>query len=131
MSEIGSRIWRVPAYLPYLQAELTDDAIAAAEEEYVSYPLAGLVPFDGDGHWHVCLDYRNNQFALSVSYIDVECDDETPIASSFSEYLSLLRVEVDDDVVVHSVVDIESVKQQLASQLGALRFGRRASRNRA
>ncbi len=88
-------------------------------QEYVSYPLAGLVPFDGDGHWHLCLDYRKNKSAPSVAYVDIECDHETPIAPSFPEYLSLLRVEVEDELVVHSVADIESVKQLLSSQLGA------------
>ncbi len=38
MSEIRSTIWQVPAYLPYLQPELTDDAIAAAEKA-IGYTL--------------------------------------------------------------------------------------------
>jgi hypothetical protein len=111
MAATADTIWRVPAYLPYLQPPLTDEAVAAAEkaigfelpaeylhllrkqnggyiryslpenvhntiagigphfpsltefdwdqcQESVSFPLRGLVPFDGDGHWHLCLDYR-------------------------------------------------------------------------
>src|SRR3974390_343838 len=30
-------------------------------QEYVSYELQGLIPFDGDGHWYLCLDYRRAQ----------------------------------------------------------------------
>ncbi|MCA9111520.1 MAG: SMI1/KNR4 family protein [Planctomycetaceae bacterium] len=171
MSDICRTIWRVPAYLPYLQPELTADAIAEAEkaigftlpveyldllrvqnggyirlslpqmshhkisgigphfssltdfdwsdcQEYVSFPLTGLVPFDGDGHWHLCLDYRKNSSNPAITYIDVECDDESPIAPSFKEYLTMLRIEVKDEMILHPVEDIETVKQQLSSRLG-------------
>jgi len=171
MKNIADAIWRVPAYFPYLQPPLTDEAIASAEkeigytlptellellrkqnggyirmslpdmvhsmiagigphfpsltnfdweecQEYVSYPLKGLVPFDGDGHWHLCLDYRKNSANPSITYIDVERDDHTDIASSFSGYLALLRVDVGDEYVLESVSDIESLKSQLSSQLG-------------
>src|SRR5215510_10309603 len=126
----AENIWRVPAYLPYLQPPLTEAAIGSAEEELgcklppeylnllkkqnggyiryslpkkvhdsiagigphfpsltgfdwdecqddVSFQLAGLVPFDGDGHWHLCLDYRQNSTAPVVTYVDVECDRES------------------------------------------------------
>jgi hypothetical protein len=138
-------IWQVPAYLPYLQPPLTDQAIAAAEaqlghplpnqylnllkkqnggyircslpelphfliagigpnfpnltefdsdavQESVSFQLDGLVPFDGDGHWHVCLDYRNDQRTPSITYVDIDSDHELAIADSFSTYLALLSV---------------------------------------
>src|SRR4051812_21428575 len=111
MGATADNIWRVPAYLPFLQPPLTDAAVAAAEEKIghklpsvyiellrkqnggyiryalpegvhhliagigpnfpsltefdlsehqaeVTFPLEGLVPFDGDGHWYFCLDYR-------------------------------------------------------------------------
>ena len=129
MNANADNIWRVPAYLPYLQPPLTNDAVANAEEiigyslpeellallwkqnggyirlslpemvhdsiagigphfpslinfdwdevqEYVSFQLQGLVPFDGDGHWHLCMDYRADSERPSVAYVDVECDSE-------------------------------------------------------
>lgn len=88
-------------------------------QEYVSYPLAGLIPFDGDGHWHLCLDYRKNKSVPSITYVDVECDSQTPIASSFQQYLSLLELDVEDELVVFSVGEIELVKSQLSSLLEA------------
>ncbi len=170
MGAIGNEIWAVPAYLPYVQPELTDDAIAEAEEaigfrlpreyidllriqnggyirltlpdsvhdtiagigphfpsltdidweecqEYVSHPLTGLVPFDGDGHWYLCFDYRKNKSAPSITYVDVECDSQEPIAPTFQQYLSLLKLEVEDELVVFSVGNIESLKSQLSSLL--------------
>ena len=163
-------IWQVPAYLPYLQPALTNDAIAAAEhnigyrlpteylallkrqnggyirfslpemvhdsiagigpnfpsltefdwsdsQQYVGFTLHGLVPFDGDGHWHLCLDYRENATAPSVAYVDIECDQQSRVANSFADYLALLRLDVDGEYVMAGVSDIEPVKSKLASLL--------------
>lgn len=41
------------------------------ERECVSFELDGLVPFSGDGHWYLCLDYRASE-EPAVAYIDVE-----------------------------------------------------------
>jgi hypothetical protein len=87
--------------------------------ECVSMELDGLVPFDGDGHWHLCIDYRNDPSAPCVSYVDVECDSESKIADSFGDYLGLLRLTVGEhEFVIPSVSDIEAVKSRVASLLG-------------
>jgi hypothetical protein len=164
-------IWRVPAYLPYLQPALTDEAVASAEEEigyrlpkeylnllrkqnggyiryslpenvhdtiagigphfpsltgfdweecqeHVSYPLQGLVPFDGDGHWHLCLDYRKNPRAPAITLADIERDQETHVAETFADYLAMLRIRVEDEYVLEAVFDIEKVKADLSLVLG-------------
>lgn len=172
MGAAAETIWRVPAYLPYLQPPLTDEAVASAEEEIgyklpdgyldllrkqnggyicyslpemahdtiagigpnfpsltefrdwdechdcVSFPLQGLVPFDGDGHWHICLDYRRDSRTPSISYVDIECDRESPVAESFAAYLAMLRLRVDDKCVLEAVSDIEKVKTDLSALLG-------------
>jgi hypothetical protein len=87
-------------------------------QEYVSYPLRGLVPFDGDGHWYMCLDYRKNSQVPAVTYADLECDRETQIAESFAEYLSMLRLPLDNEFVVEAVSNIEELKVKLSRQLG-------------
>jgi hypothetical protein len=170
MGATADTIWRVPAYLPYLQPQLTEEAIASAEEvlgyklptefldllwkqnggymryslpetvhdsiagigphfpsltgfdwdedqEYVSFPLHGLVPFDGDGHWFVCLDYRREPTTPSVAYVDVECDRQSEIADSFQAYLSLLRIDTGDEFVLEKVEDIETLKSKLSKAL--------------
>ncbi len=171
MGATADTIWRVPAYLPYLQPSLTDEAVASAEkalgcrlpseyltllrkqnggylryelpenvhntiagigpffpsltrfdwdeaQAYVGFPLEGLIPFDGDGHWHLCLDYRKNQQAPAITLADIECDEELPIASSFADYLDMLQIRVDDEYVLEAVADIENVKAGLSVQLG-------------
>ncbi|GHC14164.1 SMI1/KNR4 family protein [Cerasicoccus arenae] len=164
-------IWRVPVYLPYLQPDLTDEAISEAErkighplpssfiallreqnggyirysledlpheqiygigsnfpsltdfdweddQEYVGFQLAGLVPFDGDGHWHLCLDYRRDPKVPSVSYIDIECDNEQEIANSFEEYLDLLEIDIEDRDFVPSIDDLDATLSTLSTEMG-------------
>jgi SMI1 / KNR4 family (SUKH-1) len=166
-------IWQVPAYLPYVQPPLTDEAVASAEmeigfelpseyldllrkqnggyirfslpemvhdtiagigphfpsltkfdweecQEYVSFPLQGLVPFDGDGHWHLCLDYRPNSQTPAITHADIECDRESRVADSFDDYLDMLRLRVGDEFVLETVDDVERVKADLASRLGVV-----------
>ncbi len=170
MTATADNIWRVPAYLPYLQPPVTDEAIAEAEakigfslpsefldllrkqnggyirfsllesphdtiagigphfppltdfdwddcQEYVGFPLHGLVPFDGDGHWHMCLDYRANPDTPSVSFVDIECDNHSVVAGTFAEYLAMLQVDVGDDFVIEDVPDIDSVISKLSESL--------------
>ena len=87
-------------------------------QEYVSFPLEGLVPFDGDGHWHLCLDYRQHKDVPTVTYVDIECDQESPVAASFVDYLAKLQVDVGEDYVVEGVSGIERVTSELSSALG-------------
>jgi hypothetical protein len=173
MGATAETIWKVPAYLPYVQPPLTEEAVAAAEKQirhklpaeylellrkqnggyirlslpemihnviagigpyfptltryeefqesqrYVSYSIKGLVPFDGDGHWYLCLDYRKNPKLPAIAHVDVEVDSESHVADSFADYLAMLRIDLNgkDDFVLEAVSDIESVKAAFASDL--------------
>jgi len=119
-------------YIRYSLTEMVHDSIAGIGphfpsltgfdwdecQECVSFPLQDLVPFDGDGHWHLCLDYRQPTGAPAVTYVDIECDQESPIAASFTDYLGKLRIDVDEEYVVEGVADIENFKSELAAILG-------------
>ena len=87
-------------------------------QEYVSYPLKGLVPFDGDGHWHLCLDYRKNPASPCITYADVECDHQSHIADSFADYLGMLEFREDGERVLEAVSDIVKLKDDLSRRLG-------------
>lgn len=172
MNHVLDRIWRVPAYLPYLQPPLSETMAASAEtrighrlplefldllrrqnggyirhtlpdishsmiygigphfpsfldqdwrndrRDGLSYELDGLFPFDGDGHWYLCLDYREGGHTPCVTYINTECDDQHSVADSFAEYLSQLVADVDqDDYAVVNVSDTEEMKVQLGAAL--------------
>jgi len=171
MSATAENIWRVPAYLPYLQPPLTDAAIAATEDEIgqklpaiflnllkeqnggyiryglpkrphkaivgigphfpsltdfdwdecqedVGFPLQGLVPFDGDGHWHLCLDYRKSREEPAVTYVDIERGKEVGVAGSFTQYLAKLKLDIRDEWILEGGSGIEAVVVALAEALG-------------
>ena len=83
-------------------------------QEYVSFQLEGLVPFDGDGHWFICVDYRRNATTPSVTYVDIETDSQSGIADTFGDYLAMLEIDVGDEYVLEKVSDIETVKACLS-----------------
>ena len=172
MGADSKSVWQVPAYLPYVQPEPTEDLIRDAEKkigfklpldyiallktqnggyiryglpnlvhsmiygigahfpsitdfdwedakEFVSMELDGLVPFDGDGHWHLCIDYRKDPGTPCITHVDIEGDSESNIADSFGDYLQLLRLTVDEhEFVIPSVTEIEAVKSRMARLLG-------------
>lgn len=92
----------------------------AEVEDNVSFPLEGLVPFDGDGHWHLCLDYRSGD-SPAVTYVDVECDGQERIADSFSGYLDALEpdfLQEFDWFVAPSVADFPAMKARLENAIG-------------
>jgi len=86
-------------------------------QEYVSFPLRGLIPFDGDGHWHLCFDYRRSATVPQISYVDVECDRQSTIADSFRNYLSMLQLEPKSGYAVESEENIDALIDRLASAL--------------
>lgn len=83
----------------------------------VSFPLQGLVPFDGDGHWFLCLDYRKNRDNPAVTHADIECDREDRIANSFADYLGMLQIDADEEYVLEALPDIDIAKAKLSSSL--------------
>lgn len=90
--------------------------------DYVSFELEGLIPFDGDGHWFMCLDYREDATAPKVSSIDIECDGQTVIADSFADYLSMLRLEIRDELVVYAQSSLDDAVVNVSKALNIV-FG--------
>lgn len=88
-------------------------------KDCVSFELEGLIPFDGDGHWYLCLDYRNDQSIPEITYIDTETDYESSIATSFGDYLSQLKLFVEDEQVICTQKSIKEICQILENFLGA------------
>ncbi len=82
-------------------------------KEYVSFELDGLVPIDGDGHWYICLDYRENKEKPKVTWIDVECDNQEDIANSFTDFLELLELDIENELVIETDKSIELIAKQI------------------
>jgi hypothetical protein len=173
-------VWRVPAYLPYLQPRLTSARLAAAEKQlgvklprsyvallevqnggYVRRKLPdhvfskiwgigphfpsitrerewhdewspkdaqGLVPFDGDGHWHLCFDYRKRGRTRepSITYVDNELEREQKIAESFDSFLALLEPDIDEYTFGLAHTSLKAVVKAIQPLLKA-RFERPSS----
>jgi hypothetical protein len=107
-----SKIKGIGPHFPALKAEDWEE-----DQEYVSFPLDGLVPFDGDGHWHLCLDYRLHADCPGVAFISIEGDNQSPVAPSFAEYLSLLEPPIPTGYVIDPVGDIGTVIAALSTAL--------------
>lgn len=181
MNIARSTIWRVPAYLPYVQAPLSLEVIEAAQKQLgvtlpVSYlELLGiqnggyvrramtnaphsriwgigehyptilrshewqaadaveddywipsqpqlLIPFDGDGHWYLCFDYRKSggQGNPSVTYIDLEAERETSVAESFESFLVQLSPQYGStNLGITGSYELSTVARALEEKLGA------------
>ena len=109
---LNEQIYGIGPYFPSLT-----DVDWAEYKDWVSFELEGLIPFDGDGHWYICLDYRNNKSIPEITYIDTECDNQEKIADSFSDYLSHLTLKVDDELVISTNKGIGEIANQLESIL--------------
>lgn len=178
------RMWRVPVYLPYLQPELTDEAVRDAEQslgvtlprDYVQllrvqnggylrfyrHPDADgavdkiygigpflpsilgkdwedvkatmeedgattpqqiddLIPFCGDGHYHICLDFRTSgcHGEPCITYVDVESfDTDRVLAPNFATFLRQLQGDPDEPNAI-GVVTTEGI-ETVAAALGTL-----------
>ncbi len=87
-------------------------------QAFLSIPLQGLVPFDGDGHWHLCVDYRANVFIPAITYIDIECNSEFQVAASIAGYLPVLILDIKNVWVLDQVPVISTVVESLGVVLG-------------
>lgn len=52
-----------------------------------SYNSEKLVALDGDGHYYICLDYRENDLRPKVVHVDFECDTESILAETFKDHI--------------------------------------------
>ncbi len=73
-----------------------------------------LVPFDGDGHWYLCFDFRKvGRYAeAEITFIELECGTEESVATDFSGFLKkLIR-----DFGPHHVVGLERTSPEEATR---------------
>lgn len=52
-----------------------------------------LIPFDGDGHWLLCFDYRKQKLNPQITFVDSETSEPTVkiLFNDFAEYLAHLQ----------------------------------------
>lgn len=89
--------------------------------ETVSFELNGLIPFDGDGHWYLCFDYRKNKSDPEITYIDTESDTDNMIAENFEKYINLLEIDTENEYVIEADLPIEQIVNEI-SRVTKIRF---------
>jgi len=94
---------------------LTDNWLSEFQDR-VTFDLTNLIRFDGDGHWNLCLDYRDSKEAPKVTYVNTESDYNEVIAGSFSEYLEQLVIQEEPDTFVISFSNDASVLYDLVEK---------------
>ncbi len=79
-----------------------------------------LIPFDGDGHWDMCFDYRKHgpRKEPSITFVDCECKRERPIVESFVDYLAGLVDESAETATRFYGPTSEVVAKRLSQHLG-------------
>ena len=96
--------------------------LAGDIRDELSFPLDGLVAFDGDGHYYHCLDYRQHPAEPQVTYVDIECDHHEVLAESFDDFLRQLVLETEDKWVIRSALPLAEVVALMQARL-PIRFG--------
>ena len=88
----------------------------------LSFELEGLIPFDGDGHWFICFDYRKHKTSPAITFIDEsQTDKEKVIAETFEKYLDLLELETEGQYVIETNLSIEETTMKI-SQIASINF---------
>lgn len=109
---VHEMIWGIGPHYPSLTDDGWKDGLDGFEID-----LAAMLPFDGDGHWYLCLDYRRNKITPEVTFVDVECESETPVTGSFAEYLGVLVPDCAESNFFVPAGDVTAIRDVLAAQL--------------
>ena len=117
----AAQLWGIGPELPSLTGGLARWQDGADDEGWVPQAAHLLVPFDGDGHWYLCLDYRQapGTDEPAVTFVDVESEAESPVAPSFEAFLA--ELDQDDDAAAlrsHQPVPTAELAGRLAEGLG-------------
>lgn len=88
-----------------------------SEYDDLSFEVKNLFPFDGDGHWNLCLDYRVEKENPQITYIDTETDWQAVVAQSFVHYLEKLKRKYDHDFVITSELSTEDLLSKMSDCL--------------
>ncbi|MGI5180316.1 SMI1/KNR4 family protein [Dactylosporangium sp. CA-152071] len=93
-----------------------------ADDEMWVPPEPGLlVPFDGEGHWDLCWDYRTAgpRAEPAVTYVDVDAEEQVAVAGSFDAFLDGLVDEVETTAMrVMADISLDTFGQILAEVSG-------------
>ncbi|WP_431256839.1 SMI1/KNR4 family protein [Roseateles chitinivorans] len=113
-------IWGIGPHFPNINEYHQALDPEAAEDDGCWSPgdCNRLVPFDGDGHWFLCLDYRDAE-EPRVAFVDVEAELDLQVAATFEGYLRLLVPNYGSDILgLRHAASIDEVARSLRPLTG-------------
>lgn len=124
---VHSQIWGIGSRYPtILDGSLKHQMAEYADEIWLPADSDGLIPFDGDGHWYLCFDFRSTgpQAEPTVAYVDLESETDEHVAESFGAFLQLLERDFGSALVLGLTrTDAEQAASILENALGVM-FGK-------
>lgn len=81
-----------------------------------------VIPFDGDGHWSLCFDYRQRgpRAEPHVTAIDLEEEEDELIAGDFRAFLELLEEDIQPGTLgIKDDLELNAAAKALETALGA------------
>jgi hypothetical protein len=97
-------------------------APGAEDEMWVPPQRELLIPFDGDGHWDLCFDYRvtGPDGEPSIAFIDNEVEQDVQVADSFESFLAGLVDEVEQTAIrIYADIGLDEFAEAFAVASGA------------
>jgi len=123
---VHSQIWGIGSSFPtILDGSLKHQMAEYADEIWLPADADALIPFDGDGHWYLCFDFRSAgpQAEPTVAYVDLESETDDQVAESFGAFLRLLERDFGNTAVLGLRQSSAEVAGILEHQLGVA-FGK-------
>lgn len=90
------------------------------DEVWIPEGAEHLIPFDGDGHWDVCFDYRESgpEGEPSITLVECENESEKGIARSLAAYLDQLDDPLATSIRLYGEVELGPLVARVAKKLG-------------
>jgi hypothetical protein len=119
---VHTQIWGIGPYFPSIAVpEWWREHFTSDGRDGQQAGKQSLVPFDGDGHWFLCLDYRKNgpRAEPSVTVVDLECNKEQEVAESFLNFLGMLKRHCHSKMLgISGVESVDSIVNDLNAAFG-------------
>ena len=123
---VQSQIWGIGSKYPsVLEGSLQFRMAEYADEVWLPAEADALIPFDGDGHWFLCFDFRSTgrHVEPAIAFVDLESETEEQVAENFEIFLQQLDRDFGDALVVGlKQITAEKAASVLEHELGVL-FG--------
>jgi hypothetical protein len=119
-------IWGIGPHFPGIAdgrwTALCDEAESADDGRWHPREARKLVPFDGDGHWYLCFDYRKSgpRREPAIAYVDLELGHERRIAPSFAAFVDALVEDAAEPTLgLCTALTLARAAKKLGEALGA------------